>query len=77
MGGFGGYGGGMAGGMGGFSSGYSSSGGGGFSSSVFGGAGVSQTTVLTIRAKKSDIDAYAKDEKIFEQFRRKVQIFTY
>jgi hypothetical protein len=73
----GGYGGGMAGGMGGFSGGYSSSGGGGFSSSGFGGAGVSQTTVLTIRAKKSDIDAYAKDEKIFEQFRRKVQIFTY
>jgi hypothetical protein len=77
MGGFGGYGGGMAGGMGGFSSGYSSSGGGGFSSNGFGETGVSSATVLTIRAKKSDIDAYAKDEKIFEQFRRKVQIFTY
>jgi hypothetical protein len=39
--------------------------------------GASAATVLTIRAKKSDIDAYAKDEQILEQFRRKVQIFTY
>lgn len=71
----GGYGGGMAGGgmMGGMSGGMGAVGGMG----GFGGTGVSQTTVLTIRAKKSDIDAYAKDEKIFEQFRRKVQIFTY
>jgi hypothetical protein len=42
-----------------------------------GGTGVSAATVLTIRAKKTDIDAYAKDEQILEQFRRKVQIFTY
>ena len=43
----------------------------------FGGMGVSSATVLTIRAKKSDIDAFAKGEQDFEQFRRKVQIFTY
>jgi hypothetical protein len=43
----------------------------------FGGPGVSSATVLTIRAKKADVDAYAKGEQILEQFRRKVQIFTY
>jgi len=37
----------------------------------------SPATVLTIRAKKSDIDAFAKGEQDFEQFRQKVQIFTY
>jgi hypothetical protein len=70
----GGLAGGMGGGMGGFGGGMGGFGGG---MGGFGGAGVSSATVLTIRAKKSDIDAYAKDEKIFEQFRRKVQIFTY
>ena len=34
-------------------------------------------TVLIIRVKKSDIDAFAKDKLDFEQFRQKVQIFTY
>jgi hypothetical protein len=79
MGGFGGYGGGMAGGSGGMMGRGMSGGMGGFGGGIGGpgGAGVSQATVLTIRAKKSDIDAFAKDEKIFEQFRRKVQIFTY
>jgi hypothetical protein len=35
------------------------------------------STVLTIRAKKSDVDDFAKGELDFEQFREKVQIFTY
>ena len=43
----------------------------------FGGMDVSSATVLTIRAKKSDIDAFANGEQDFEQFRQKVQIFTY
>jgi hypothetical protein len=43
----------------------------------FGGTNVSPATVLTIRAKKSDIDAFAKGEQDYEQFRQKVQIFTY
>jgi hypothetical protein len=34
-------------------------------------------TVLTIRTKKSDVDAFAKGELDFEQFQQKVQIFTY
>jgi hypothetical protein len=45
--------------------------------SGFGGAGASGATVLTIRAKKSDIDTFAKGELDYEQFRPKVQIFTY
>lgn len=80
----GGYGGGMAGGMsgggfGGGMGGLGGMGGGGLSRGMggIGGTDVSQTTVLTIRAKKSHIDAYAQDEQIFEQFRQKVQIFTY
>jgi hypothetical protein len=79
------YGGASSGGMGGFGGGYSVSGGssgfgggmGGGMGGFGGGTGVSAATVLTIRAKKTDIDAYAKDEQILEQFRRKVQIFTY
>jgi hypothetical protein len=66
-----GYGGGMAGGMVGGMGGFSGGMGG------FGGPGVSSATVLTIRAKKADVDAYAKGEQILEQFRQKVQIFTY
>jgi len=81
--------GGMGAGMGGFGG---SSGGGGMGGSmmgamggmggfsepgVFSEMGVSPTTVLTIRAKKSDIDAYAKDEQLLEQFRRRVQILIY
>jgi hypothetical protein len=81
-GGYGGSGGGMMGGMGmgsGMMGGMGAMGGmGGFSEpGVFSEMGVSLATVLTIRAKKADIDAYAKDEKLSEQFRRKVQIFTY
>lgn len=35
------------------------------------------STVLTIRAKKSDIDAFSKGELNFDQFRQKVRIYTY
>ena len=37
----------------------------------------SPATVLTIRAKKSDVDAFAKGELDFDKFRQKVQILTY
>ena len=79
MGGMGGgmMGGGMGGGMmgGGMGGGMMGGGMGGMSSS--GEMSVSPATVLTIRAKKSDIDAFAGGEQNFEQFRKKVQIFTY
>ncbi|MHC4655574.1 MAG: hypothetical protein ACYS91_11245 [Planctomycetota bacterium] len=79
-GGVGGYGGGM--------SGYTDSGGSvksyrrtrgryGKTTSVPGGIGVSASTVLTIRAKKSDVDAFAKGELDYDKFREKVQILTY
>jgi hypothetical protein len=81
------YGGTSTGGMGGYGGGYSISGGssgygggmGGFSGGMggIGGAGASAATVLTIRAKKSDIDDFAKGQQDYEQFRQKVQIFTY
>jgi hypothetical protein len=35
------------------------------------------TTVLTIQAKKSDIDAFAKDALSFELFQQRVKVFTY
>lgn len=35
------------------------------------------TTVLTIQAKKADIDALARDDIDLEQFRQKVKVFTY
>ncbi|MGD8786346.1 MAG: hypothetical protein PVJ60_02895 [Phycisphaerales bacterium] len=38
---------------------------------------ISSPTILTIRAKKSDIDAYANDELSFEQFSRQIQVLTY
>ena len=67
---YGGMGGGMMGGMGG---GMGARGGmGGFSE-----ISASAATVLTIRAKKSDVDAFAKGDQDYEQFRQKVQIFTY
>jgi hypothetical protein len=66
----GGMGGGMMGGMGGGMGGIGGMGG-------FAETGVSSATVLTIRAKKADIDDFAKDEQDYEQFRQKVQIFTY
>ena len=74
-----GYGGGMAAGRGGMGGGMGAMGdmgaGGGFT--ALGETGPSSATVLTIRAKKSDIDAFAKGGQDFEQFRQKVQIFTY
>ena len=39
--------------------------------------GVPPVTVLTIRVKKEDIDAFSKGDIDFEQFRQKVQVFTY
>ena len=87
------YGGTSSGGMmGGMGAGMGSSGGGGMSGGMMGGGmgggmmggmsgpgtmSVSAATVLTIRAKKSDVDAFATGEQDFEQFRRKVRIFTY
>ncbi len=62
-GGYGGYGGGVYGG-GGYGGGY-------------GEMGFSSPTVLTIRTKKSDVDAFAKGELDYEKFREKVQIFSY
>ena len=34
-------------------------------------------TVMTIRAKKSDVDAFSKGKLDFDKFRQKVQSFTY
>ncbi|MFZ2146476.1 MAG: hypothetical protein WAV28_04575 [Sedimentisphaerales bacterium] len=73
-----GYGGGM-GGYGGGRSGY----GGGMMGGMMGGmAGYGEmsgpsTTVLTIRAKKSDVGDFARGELDFEQFQKTVEIFTY
>ena len=39
--------------------------------------GSASATVLTIRAKKSDVDDFAKGEIDFKQFQEKVDIFTY
>ncbi len=59
-------------------------GGGGFGGGSLGGGGMEydeigppSATVLTIRAKKSDVDAFAAGELDFEQFQQKVEIFTY
>lgn len=68
-GGMGGFGGGMYGGMGGY--------GGGVMMGGYGGMGFSSATILTIRAKKSDVDDFAKDELDLEQFQETVEIFTY
>jgi len=35
------------------------------------------STFLTVRAKKSDIDAFSKDKLDYEQFRQRMQMFTY
>ncbi len=35
------------------------------------------TKVMIIRAKKTDVDDFAKGELDFEQFQEKVEIFTY
>jgi hypothetical protein len=52
--------------------GYSYSGGGGYSET-----GPSSAMVHTIRAKKSDVDAFAKGDLGYDKFREKVQIFSY
>ncbi len=63
-------------------------GGGGYGGGGFGGGGYGavmeygemgppSATVLTIRAKKSDVDTFAKDELDFEEFQQMVEIFTY
>jgi len=36
-----------------------------------------RSTFLTIRAKKSDIDAFSKDKLDYAQFRQRTQIYTY
>jgi hypothetical protein len=68
--------GGMGGGMGGYGGG-----GGGYGGMMQfgypGGDSWQRTTVLTLRAKKADIDTYAEGELNFEQFKQKVQVFTY
>jgi len=92
-GGMGGYGsgrGGYGGGMGGCGGGMGGYGGmmGGFGGGMMGGMGMGMggmygvmgfpsTTILTIRAKKSDVDDFAKDEMDFDQFQETVEIFTY
>ena len=65
-----GVGGGMYGGMGGY-------GGGMMGGMAYGEMASPSATVLTIRAKKSDVDDFAKGELDFEEFQQKVQIFTY
>jgi len=45
--------------------------------STYSGTSFSSSTVLTIRAKKSDVDGFAKGELDFEQFQEHVQIFMY
>ncbi len=71
-GGSGGFGGGYVGG--GVSGGY----GGGMGAGIIGGGvGVSPSTVLTIRARKSDVDAFAKGEQTFEQFQEQVKTLMY
>lgn len=45
--------------------------------SVPGGIGITGPTVLTIRAKKSDVDAFSKGELDYDKFREKVQILKY
>jgi len=72
-------------GMGGMMAGVSGGGGFGGGGMEYGGGygmeygeiGPPSATVLTIRAKKSDVDAFAKGELDFEQFQQKVEIFTY
>jgi hypothetical protein len=67
MGGYGGMGGMMGGGMGGM---YGEMG-------TYGGTTVSTSTVLTIRAKKAEVDDFAKGRTDLGQFQEHVQIFMY
>ena len=81
------YGGGMIGGMSMGMGGMAGMGGmtgmGGYGGGMMGGmAGYGEmslpsATVLTIRAKKTDVDDFAKDELDFEEFQETVEIFTY
>jgi len=84
----GGMGGGMSMGMGGMMGGMGGMGGfgggmGGFGGGMMGGMagygemGFPSATVLTIRAKKSDVDDFARGELDFDQFQETVEIFTY
>jgi len=74
----GGYGSGMAmGGMGTMEGRMGGMGMGGMGMGGFGGMGASVATVLTIRAKKSDVDAFAKGELDFERFQEKVKTVMY
>lgn len=54
-------------------------GGGGFGGGFTGGLSTTpaSATVLTVRAKKSDVDAFAKGKLNLEQFQKRVQMFTY
>jgi hypothetical protein len=83
-GGYGGYGGfgssGGAGGGAGGAAGYGAIGGGGFGYGGMAGVagmGTASSATLTMRVKKSDVDAFAKGEIDFEQFQQKVKILTY
>jgi hypothetical protein len=77
----------FSGGTGGYGGGGGFYAGSGGYSSTSGGAGTSRAprvtvapasaTVLTLQAKKADIDAFAKGEIDLEQFRQKVKTFTY
>jgi hypothetical protein len=76
MGGMGSYGGGMGGyggGMGGYGGGMGGFGG----MAVYGEMSLPSATVLTIRAKKSDVGDFARDDLDFEEFQELVEIFTY
>jgi len=87
MGGMGGYGGGMMGGMGGMAGYDEMMGGmgrmGGMAGmgmgmgGMYGGMGFPSSTILTIRAKKSDVSDFATGELDFEQFQETVEIFNY
>ncbi len=65
----------MGGGMGGMMGGF----GGGMMGGMagYGEMGLPSATVITIRAKKSDVDEFARDELDFEHFQEMVEIFTY
>ena len=90
-GGMGGYGGGMMGGMGGMGGGMGGFGGGmmggmggmaGYGEMMggmagYGEMGLPSATVLTIRAKKSDVGDFARGELDFDQFQEMVEIFNY
>jgi hypothetical protein len=62
----------------GYGAGYGGGGyGGGYGGGGYGETGFSSPTVLTIRTKKLDVDAFAKGDLDYEKFREKVQIFSY